>query len=59
MQEIFTTFDADGSGEIDVGELGDGLRRLGVDLAPEELNEFIDDVDVDGGSERESEMICA
>ena len=49
IKSMFMRFDADGSGDIDVEELGAGLSSLGVKLKSEELHAFASDIDDDGG----------
>ena len=47
FREVFSVFDADGSGAIDGSELGSCLRALGQNLSEEELKELIMSVDDD------------
>merc|ERR1712216_166809 len=48
FREVFSVFDADGSGAIDGSELGSCLRALGQNLSEDELKELIMSVDDDG-----------
>jgi Ca2+-binding EF-hand superfamily protein len=48
---LFAEFDADGSGEIDLKELGAAMARLNVLLTTEELMHMAADVDIDGSAE--------
>ena len=45
---VFNLFDADGSGSIDVTELGIAFRSLGHNVPEEELAEILREVDDDG-----------
>jgi len=51
MREVFKMFDADGSGTLDIGELRDVMKNIG--LAPEdwEIRAMIDEVDDDGSGQ--------
>jgi len=60
VENMFVAFDADGSGEIDVGELANGLASLGVSLNPRDLEAFKEDIDDDcNGSISLSEFLVA
>jgi calmodulin len=48
---MFSKFDADGSGTIDIKELGSGLASLGVVLDSSQLRAFREDIDFDGDGE--------
>lgn len=39
--------DSDGSGNVEVGELGSQLAAMGYELSPEQVNAFIADIDRD------------
>merc|ERR1719163_1932981 len=51
MREVFKMFDADNSGTLDLGELRDVMKSIG--LAPEEweIRAMIAEVDADGSGE--------
>jgi Ca2+-binding EF-hand superfamily protein len=49
IKNMFKRFDTDGSGDIDIEELGAGIQSLGVKLTRHELNAFASDIDDDGG----------
>ena len=55
LRECFNHFDADGSGAIDVHELGNVFHAFGQELSKEELENMIRDVDVDDSGEIEFE----
>ena len=55
LQECFNTFDTDGSGSIDVEELGNVFSSFGQDLSEDEILSMINDVDADGSGEIEFE----
>lgn len=48
LQEAFTLFDLDGSGAIDLVELGTVMRSLGSNPSQEELQSIVSRVDEDG-----------
>ncbi|XP_015983443.2 calmodulin-like protein 5 isoform X1 [Rousettus aegyptiacus] len=48
FKSVFTRFDTDGDGAIDLQELGDAMRALGQDPTEAELKEIIARVDADG-----------
>ena len=50
-QELFDQADADGSGELDSGELLDLFHGLGIMVDEERVDELVADVDIDGGGE--------
>ena len=45
---IFNTFDKDKSGSIEVGELRDAMKALGLKMDKEEIKEVMDKADKDG-----------
>ena len=45
---IFETFDKDGSGGIEVGELKDAMKALGLNRTKEEIKEVMEKADRDG-----------
>jgi len=53
LKEVFTHFDTDGSGSIDMSELGAVFSAMGQNLSPEELQSLIAQVDDDGSGEIE------
>eukprot|EP01064_Diplonema_japonicum_P027395 TRINITY_DN394_c1_g2_i1.p1 TRINITY_DN394_c1_g2~~TRINITY_DN394_c1_g2_i1.p1 ORF type:complete len:275 (+),score=118.31 TRINITY_DN394_c1_g2_i1:44-826(+) len=55
LQECFNTFDTDGSGSIDMQELGNVFSSFGQDLSKEEIEAMIREVDDDGSGEIEFE----
>jgi len=59
LRESFWTFDADASGSIDCGELGQAMAALGVSASEAKLQEMIAQVDEDGGGSVEFEEFCA
>eukprot|EP01065_Artemidia_motanka_P023902 TRINITY_DN28553_c0_g1_i1.p1 TRINITY_DN28553_c0_g1~~TRINITY_DN28553_c0_g1_i1.p1 ORF type:complete len:1001 (+),score=378.89 TRINITY_DN28553_c0_g1_i1:159-3161(+) len=50
---MFKTYDTDGSGTIDLWELGEVMRCLGVTLTQEQLSDLMRSVDVDASGEIE------
>ncbi|KAK7239088.1 hypothetical protein SO694_00027156 [Aureococcus anophagefferens] len=59
--DAFNEFDADGNGQLTVGEFGDALRSLGTfsDLKPREVKAFFDHRDRDGNGTLELEELFA
>lgn len=55
MKLIFNMFDSNGNGVIDAGELERLLHAMNQNPTPEELEEFLVDLDPEGGWERERE----
>jgi Ca2+-binding EF-hand superfamily protein len=47
IEALFTRLDRDGSGEVDVHELGAPLRDLGVSLSNDQLTALIEEIDSD------------
>lgn len=47
LQQMFKNIDTDGSGTITLGELRDGLARLGSKLTETEIKQLMDAADVD------------
>lgn len=56
MKLIFNMFDSNGNGVIDAGELERLLHAMNQNPTPEELEEFLVDLDPEGGWERESKI---
>eukprot|EP01065_Artemidia_motanka_P033060 TRINITY_DN4002_c0_g3_i1.p1 TRINITY_DN4002_c0_g3~~TRINITY_DN4002_c0_g3_i1.p1 ORF type:complete len:905 (+),score=206.33 TRINITY_DN4002_c0_g3_i1:83-2797(+) len=50
-RQVFHSYDADGSGTIDLQELGEVMRGLGVNMNDVQLRELLDQVDVNGSNE--------
>merc|ERR1711998_613218 len=48
IREVFSLFDADASGMIDVRELKAAMRVLGFEVKNEELKKMVTDIDNDG-----------
>eukprot|EP01062_Namystynia_karyoxenos_P062729 TRINITY_DN55607_c0_g1_i1.p1 TRINITY_DN55607_c0_g1~~TRINITY_DN55607_c0_g1_i1.p1 ORF type:complete len:1051 (+),score=353.49 TRINITY_DN55607_c0_g1_i1:107-3259(+) len=48
---VFQAYDADGSGTIDLEELGEVMQGLGVMMTRDQLQELLNQVDVDGSDE--------
>ena len=48
IEIIFRTFDKDGSGGIEVGELKDAMKALGLNKSKEEVQKVMDKADKDG-----------
>ena len=55
LQECFNTFDTDGSGSIDVHELGNVFSTFGHEYSHDEIKAMIDEVDADQSGEIEFE----
>ena len=53
LRDVFKHFDSDGSGSIDVDELGLVFEAMGQTLTKEELKALMDQVDDDGSGEME------
>lgn len=51
IKEAFDMFDTDGGGTIDMGELGEVMKKMGQNLSGEDLREMFDSVDTDGNGE--------
>ena len=49
----FSLFDKDGNGSIDVKELRDAMKALGVFLKKSEIQDYMNKVDKDGSGEIE------
>ena len=47
LKKLFNTIDLDGSGSIDVEEVGGLLHRLGIAVKEEELEALVAEVDLD------------
>ncbi|CAD5118233.1 unnamed protein product [Dimorphilus gyrociliatus] len=47
-QEAFNLFDRDGNGKITQRELGQFMRKMGMVVAEQELDDMINEVDADG-----------
>ena len=48
LKLMFQQFDADGSGNIDLGELAAGLTSLGIQLLQDQLVALRNEMDFDG-----------
>ena len=48
---IFRTFDADNSGNIEVAELKNAMKALGMNKSKEELKEIMENADKDGSGD--------
>ena len=48
IQYIFKTFDKDGSGGIEVGELKDAMKALGLNKTRDEIKSVMEKADRDG-----------
>ena len=60
VTKLFTDFDADGSGDVDLAELGQGLKMLGANLTKKQLTALAKDLDGDGdGSVTKEEFFVA
>jgi hypothetical protein len=59
FKEVFTAFDADGSGAIDASELKVVLKQFGQDLTTAEVNLIIEEVDDDNDGEIDWEEFLA
>lgn len=55
LHDVFKHFDTDGSGSIDVDELGEVFRAMGQDLSKDELDALMRQADDDGSGEMEFE----
>jgi hypothetical protein len=55
----FSEFDADGSGTMDLEELGSAMRRLGHDLPEAILQDMIDEIDSDGDGTIDFQEFCS
>ena len=62
MDEInhaFLLFDKDGSGSIDVNELRDAMKALGIHIKKDMLRELMNKVDKDGSGEIDDQEFAA
>ena len=48
LLDIFREFDTDGSGQLDIEELGKGLEKIGVEVDDKVVKHFKDELDTDG-----------
>eukprot|EP01065_Artemidia_motanka_P018082 TRINITY_DN2142_c0_g1_i1.p1 TRINITY_DN2142_c0_g1~~TRINITY_DN2142_c0_g1_i1.p1 ORF type:complete len:287 (+),score=128.49 TRINITY_DN2142_c0_g1_i1:77-862(+) len=55
LRECFNHFDTDGSGSIDVSELGEVFKAFGQEVSPDEIQQMLSEVDDDGSGEIEFE----
>merc|ERR1719324_953159 len=55
----FSEFDADGSGTMDLEELGSAMRRLGHDLPEAILQDMIEEIDSDGDGTIDFQEFCS
>ena len=51
MEMIFRTFDADNSNNIEVAELKNAMKALGMNKSKEELKKIMEDADKDGSGD--------
>eukprot|EP01051_Picozoa_sp_SAG22_P005488 SAG22_NODE_327_length_12278_cov_10.550209_9_plen_169_part_00 len=51
LQEVFTTFDADGGGSIDVDEMHEAMKSLGSETSKKDIKVLMDEIDEDGNGE--------
>jgi len=47
-EEVFALYDEDGSGAIDIDELGKAMKSVGLDMSLSELEELLKKIDKDG-----------
>merc|ERR1712187_1062097 len=60
LREIFVSLDWSGDGLVSASELRMGLRKAGVKMVPEDLDELMQDIDTDGSGEIDySEFLAA
>jgi hypothetical protein len=60
LSEAFSLFDADGSGALDVNELNDALKMLGLNIPFDTVQEMINEIDDSGDGEIDyQELITA
>ena len=48
IEKAFKLFDVDNSGSIDINELKEAMKALGIYLKKEEIKKIMDEVDEDG-----------
>jgi hypothetical protein len=58
FKEAFSLFDKNGDGSISSKELGIVMRSLGQNPTDAELHDMINEVDVDGRSQKHALIIC-
>ena len=51
IEIIFNTFDADNSGNIEISELKNAMKALGMNKSKEELKEIMEKADKDGSGD--------
>ena len=56
-EHAFYALDDDDSGSLTRAEVGTGLQTVGIRLNPQELSEFVDQLDLDGGGKIEVEEV--
>ena len=49
LQQIFSAFDGDGSGEVTRAEFGSGLRRMQIGISDSQIDAMVKTIDSDGG----------
>merc|ERR1719428_2447874 len=59
VEKTFAEFDSDGSGTMDLEELGSAMRRLGHDLPEAILQDMIDEIDSDGDGTIDFQEFCS
>ena len=58
LKQDFDLYDEDGSGEIDVAELGSLIQKLGLTRTQQQLREMVAKVDTDGSGEIDFQEFC-
>lgn len=48
----------DNSGELNIDELDDAFRKMGIDLTQSELKDLVEEVDVDGNGLIDKDEFC-
>ena len=59
IHTAFLMFDKDGSGTIDLGELRDAMKALGLHFSKQETTELMERIDKDGSGQLEIEEFTA
>lgn len=59
LKEVFTKFDADGSGEVSTEEIDAMMQSLGMLVQPETLKAMMDEADTDKSGEIDFEEVRA
>ena len=58
LRVVFDAFDADGGGDISIGELGPMLSKLGIALERDEVRRLFDAYDKDGSGALDFNEFC-